>query len=176
MTAYTEWMDQPAYIGKGTTEGTMRDALLHFFYEGVSPWITSFGYEWINGETCVSKKFLRFCYDIHVTLLMGDNYSLQVPEPKHRDYLEDRETFDFIVDHWSFVELLEEWDCRDEIVGTRLDYLLREFCYVWIDVTAGKPGSWTKKSLDAEYDEIDIDEQNALLPDPNWNRSKYDLY
>ena len=176
MISYCQWMKETTYIGKGVSEGTTRDALLHFFYEGISPWITSFGYTWVNSESYVAKKFLRFCYDIHVTLLMGDKYTLDIPEPQHRDFLEDRDTFEFTVDHWSFGELLEEWAFRNEIVGTRLDYLLREFCYVWIDVTAGKPGTWTKKSLDAEYEEIDDEERGVVLPDANWSRNKYDLY
>lgn len=175
MISYCEWMNESVYVGKGVTEGSMRDALLHLFYEGISPWIKSFGYTWTNDDTVIAMKFLRFCYDIHITLLMGDRYILETPDPQHRNLLEDRETFDFIVDHWSFAELLEEWKFRDEIVGTRLDYLLREFCYVWIDVTSGKPGSWTNKALELEYEEVE-EELGATLPDTNWSRNRHDLY
>jgi hypothetical protein len=175
---YKKWLTEFAYVGKGLTEGTMEDAMLHFFYEGVSPWIQGFGYSWSNEENVIARKFLRLCYAIHTTSMMDPKYTLEVPEPRHRDYQEDRDTFNYIVDTRSFIDMLDVWKFRDEIVGTRLDYLLREFCYVWINVQSGKPGAWTQAALDAESD-ADSEEDRAntnVLPDGNWSRRKYDLY
>lgn len=175
---YTNWLNEFAYVGNGLAEGTIENAMLHFFYDGVSPWIKGFGYSWCDDEQKIARKFLRFCYDVYTTSNMDTKYTLQVPEPRHRDFPEDRDTFEFIADTPSFVELLEIWKFRDEIVGTRLDYLLREFCYVWINVQSGKPGAWTQAALDAESD-ADSEEDRAntnVLPDGNWSRRKYDLY
>lgn len=179
MTKYTSWLNEFAYVGNGLTEGTIENALLDFFYEGISPWIKSFGYSWSDQEDKIARKFLRTCYDIHTTSKLDSKYTLLIPEPRHRNYNEDRESFDFIVDTPSFVELLDTWNFRDEVVGTRLDYLLREFCYVWIDVTSGKPGEWTQRMIEADTDDYSDEDRNLngnVLPDGNWNRRKHDLY
>ena len=175
---YNKWLNEFAYIGKGLTEGTMKEAMLHFFYVGISPWIKGFGYSWSDDDATIANKFLRFCYTIHTTVAMDTKYTLEVPEPRHRNYSEDRDTFEFLVDTRSFIDLLDVWTFRDEIVGTRLDYLLREFCYVWINVHTGRPGALTQSALDADMDEISDEDRVGInhLPDGNWNRLKHDLY
>jgi len=176
--SYKEWLEIHTYVGNGVAEGTMKDAMLHFFYYGVSPWIQQFGYKWTQSDDSIARKFVRLCYDITTTSAMDTHFRLEAPEPRHRDYPEDRETFDFLVDTWSFVELLSEWECCSPPVGTRLEYLLREFCYVWIDVESGPPGTRTRKILEAESDNLSDEERNGTtgLPDGNWSRRKYDLY
>lgn len=179
MKSYTEWLQESSYVGNGMSQGTTKDAMLHFFYQGVSPWVQRFGYSWSQSEDIIARKFVRLCYDITMTSAMKSTYTLQAPNPRHRDFPEDRDTFDFLVDTWSFVELMSQWECCSPPVGTRLDYLLREFCYVWVDVESGKPGSRTAAILEAEYDN-DSDEDRygntILLPDGNWGRRKHDLY
>lgn len=179
MISYNDWLNEFAYVGKGITEGTMEEAMLHFFYEGISPWIQGFGYSWSDHEDKIARKFLRFCYAIYTTASLDTKYTLEAPEPKHRNYVEDRDTFDYIVDTRSFIDFLDIWKFRDEIVGTRLEYLLREFCYVWINVHSGKPGAMTQAAIDADMDDMSDEERAAnsnALPDGNWNRRKHDLY
>ena len=177
MLRYTEWMNEFAYVGKGVTEGTIEEALLHFFHGGICPWIKSFGYRWnAFNDDIIAQKFLRLCYDIYYTLQLKSTYILQAPEPIHRNLVEDRETFELLVDTSSFIDLLEQWDFRTEIVGTRFDYLIVEFCYVWIDVTNGKPGNITQNLLDADNEYDSEDDRLNGVPDVNWNRRKYDLY
>lgn len=172
---YCQWKNSFAYVGKGVSEGTMEEAMIHFFYDGLSPWLQSFGYKWAMTEHQVSYKFLRLCYDIHCTLKMDPKYTLEPPEPPHRNLIEDRETFDYFIDSSSFIEFLEEWSFRDDIVGTRFEHLLLEFCYVWINPFSGPPGTYTQKILDANDDELS-DEDNSIYPESNWSRRKYDLY
>jgi hypothetical protein len=179
MVKYTEWLNTFSYVGKGVSEGTIENALLHFFYEGLSPFIRRYGYEWTDTEDVIALKFLKFCFLIHETSQMNLNYSLEAPVPNHRDFQEDRDTFDSIIDTRSFIDFMDEWSFYDFIVGTRLDYLLREFCYVWIDVQNGKPGTTTQTILDAIAENRDSDEEaagNGNLPDGNWSRRKHDLY
>lgn len=175
MSNFREWMNTITYVTKGITEGTTEEAMLHFFYDGVSPWIQSFGYSWSDAEHIIAKKFVRFCYDINVTSKMDSKYSLVPPDAPHRDLFEDRETFDFLVDTADLVELLSEWEFRDEVVGTRLDYLILDFCYTWVSVVTGYPGTRTERILQANDDDV-IDDDVNNLPDGNWNRRKYDLY
>lgn len=179
MLRYSEWMNEFAYIGKGVTEGTVEEALLHFFHCGISPWIKSYGYSWnAFNDDIIAKKFLKFCYDIYRTV-QSKNCSmiLESPEPRHRNLPEDWDTFDLIVDVASLTDFLEKWDFRTEIVGTRFDYLIRDFCYVWIDVTSGKPGTLTQKLLDAQNEEGGTDdERDYALPEGNWDRNKNTLY
>ena len=170
---YSAWMSSFAYVGKGDTEGTVEDALLDFFYRGISPWMKSFGYKWNSfNDDDVARKFLRFCYTVHCSIQTKTH--LEIPEPMHRNLYEDRETFDHLIDTQSIIEFLDAWDFRTEIVGTRFEHLLPEFCYVWLDVTYGKPGALTEKCFVEE--DNGSEEDNVAIPDGNWNRRKYDLY
>jgi hypothetical protein len=172
---YLIWKKSFAYVGKGVTEGTMEDALNHLFYDGLSPWLQSFGYKWSTNELEISQKFLKLCYLIYCTLPMDPRYMLQAPEPLHRNLPEDRETFDYFIDSYSFAEFLEQWSFRDEIIGTRFDNLILDFCYVWLDPTSGHPGTWTQNILNANNEDAS-DEDYTALPDGNWSRRKHDLY
>ena len=177
MVRFSEWLNQFAYVGKGITEGTVENALLQFFYEGLTPLIQSAGYKWIDSERHIAKKFLRFCFLVYETSSMDVKYSLEIPEARHRDFPEDRDTFDLLLDTWTFVEFMEEWSFCDSFVGTRLEYLLRDFCYVWIDVQSGKPGALTQIVLDAmSENHVSDDDTTNILPDGNWSRRMYDLY
>ena len=176
MMSFYDWKNQFAYVGPGcleSQEGTMEEAMLDFFYKGVSPWIRNFGYKWSREEHVVARKFVHLCYMIHTTVNMYDK-SLQQPTPCHRDLDEDRETFDYFVDTTEFIDFLEAWKFRNEIVGTRFDYLIKEFCYTWVDVCSGKPGAFTQRIFDAEA-EADAEEELVSGPDTS-SKKKWDLY
>jgi len=158
------------------TECTMEEAILDFFYCGVNPWIKDAGYRWITGDDAIiARKFIRFCYDASWALVThtGD---LCPPEPQHRNLPEDRETFDLFLTTSSFVDLLELWSFRNEIVGTRLESMIIEFCYVWINVQDGAPGKWTRTTVEMSDDIGSDDEHESNIPDANWARRTHDLY
>jgi hypothetical protein len=177
MISFSAWKNQFAYIGPGTCEGqegTMEEAMLVFFYNGVSPWIKEFGYKWLKEDDQIAKKFVNLCYMIDTTSRMYDK-DLQGPEPNHRDYEEDRETFDYFVDTTELIDFLSKWEFRSEIVGTRFDHLIKEFCYCWIDVCSGRPGTFTQRIFDAEAEAEAEEEQQYNGPDTS-SRKKWDLY
>jgi len=163
--SFRDWKYQP------TDNGTMEEDMLVFFYSGISPWIQGFGYSWMYQESLIASKFVHLCYMIYTSKV---NDILEIPEPKHRNYDEDRETFDLLVDTSEFIDFLEKWKSHSEIIGTPFDYLLKEFCYVWIDPSYGKPGSFTQRIFDAE-DEADAEEEQYSGPDI-LSRKKWDLY
>jgi hypothetical protein len=167
-------MNSHACYGKTIIDTTKEENALHFFYDGVSPWINRLGYRWSVEEEIVSRKFVRFSYDVYCAL--KDNYDIKAPSPNHRDYEEDRETFDYFVDTNELVDFVSEWECYDELIGTRLEYLLLEFCYTWVDVTSGKPGKFTQEMLEAEDDDAAEEERGNLIPEANWSRRRHDLY
>lgn len=174
---YAAWLKKTVYLGKGLSEGTMEEAMLDFFYNGISPWIKDTGYIWlVNDESYVARKFLRFAYELYCTLKQGPTVDLYAPEPMHRNFTEDRDTFDMYLSSNSWFDLVDTWSFRDEIVGTRLEHMIREFCYIWIDVRYGKPGKWTQASLDMSDEDLTDDDNNVTVPDGNWSRRKYDLY
>jgi len=174
MISFSEWKNQVTQLGPGDlpeSEGTMEDAMLLFFYEGINPSIKDIGYSWSRDDHIIARKFVHLCYMIDTTAKMNNIVTLDTPCPKHRNLEEDRETFDHFVD---FSDLLEEWSFRSEIVGTRFDHLIKEFCYVWVDVVAGKPGNYTQRIFDAD-NEDEIEEEFTTGPDQSM-RKKYDLY
>lgn len=175
--SYSVWLTQIVYLSRGITEVTMEEAMLDFFYNGTSRWIKGTGYRWIlTEEKYIANKFLRFAYDCYYVLKQGHPMILSAPEPRHRNLQEDRDTFEMYADLGSFIDFLHDWDFRDEIVGTPLEYMIREFCYTWVDVTAGKPGKWTQTTLDIAEDYHTDEDNSNILPDGSWSRRKYDLY
>lgn len=176
MLSFYEWKNQFAYTGSGvsdSSEGTMEEAMLVFFYEGVSPWIKSYGYKWVREESFIADKFVYFCYMIDTTSNMYDT-DIKKPKPRHRNLEEDRETFDLLIDTIELIDFLSNWEFRTEVVGTRFDYLIREFCYTWIDVSSGKPGGYTQSILDTQA-EAQAEEEMISGPDTT-SRKKWDLY
>lgn len=175
MRSYASWMKRPSSLRCGLDDCTMEEAVLDFFYNGVSPWIYDLGYKWNREEAVIARKFVRFCYDIHWALQTPTG-ELNPPEPQHRNYPEDRETFELFANSSAFSDFLELWKFRDEIVGTRLEFLILEFCYVWVDVSSGKPGSWTQRTIEMQDDNGSEDENDAFNYESYSNRRSHDLY
>jgi len=169
--SFHDWKNQPAYIGPGYSMDTMEQAML-VFYDGVSQWIQGLGYKWLFQGSLIANKFVHLCYMIDTANM---NSEMEIPEPRHRNYLEDRDTFDLFVDTAEFIEFLEPWKFRSEVVGTRFEYLLKEFCYIWIDPSSGKPGSFTQRIFDAEAEAEAEDEPQYAGPDTT-SKKKWDLY
>uniref|UniRef100_A0A6C0AN68 Uncharacterized protein n=1 Tax=viral metagenome TaxID=1070528 RepID=A0A6C0AN68_9ZZZZ len=168
--SFNDWKQQTTYVGKGSYEGTMEEAVLHFFYDGISKMINQLGYKWNTNEPHVASKFVQLCYMIYTTKDHTQKYSLKGPEPKHRNFKEDYDVFDFLLDTFTFNDFLEEWN-HCPVVGTAFDYLFKDFCYNWIDVTAGQPAAMTQKILDAD-DEENSEEEVAtteVLTRRNWS-------
>ena len=174
---FEQWKSQPAYFRDTAIEATTEEALLDFFNNGLTPWLNSCGYSWSSPSQNVSKSFLYFCYKLNDTLKAGEQFNLQLPEPKHRNMPEDLDTFQSFADSFSFSELLTKWSFYDQIIGSRLDNLMMDFCYIWADVEKGAPGQWTQKTIEMNEDEMsDEDRAQNNLPDGNWSRRKHDLY
>jgi hypothetical protein len=176
MVSYNNWLNQFNYVGAGCLEGnrgTMEEAMLHFFYQGVSPWIQSRGYVWSFQESMIANQFLRLCYLIDTTDKMDYVYDLNVPKPMHRDLYEDREMFNQLVDTQDLIKFLNKWSFRTEVVGTRFDHLIRDFCYTWVDVKSGKAGRYTQDILDS-YEE---QQEEEMLSGPDvQSKKKWELY
>jgi hypothetical protein len=177
MLSFQQWKNQPAYMRSTAIETTMEEAMLDFFYDGITPWINSHGYYWSTEPEAVARNFLRFCHMLDQTIAAGDGYMLQMPQPKHRNLPDDLDTFRIFVDTFSFTDMLSKWSFYDQIVGTKLDNLIMDFCYIWVDVEKGAPGRWTQKIIEMNEDDMSDEERaNNALPDGNWSRRKHDLY
>ena len=171
---FADWLNQHAYIGRGSQEGSVEEAILYFFYEGLNPFIRNCGYQWSNqDDSVVARKFLYLCYMIHTT---PHGMDLKIPGPNHRNHSYDRETFEHIVDTFTFNDFLFEWSFCHEVCGTRFDHLIKEFCYNWIDVTSGNPGKMTQKILDAEAEEQELTNQEQVEVTEIYSRRNWSLY
>jgi hypothetical protein len=177
MLSFQQWKSQFAYIRNTAIETTMEEAMLDFFYNGLTTWINSCGYFWLTEDPKVAKSFLNFCYNLEQTLKAGEQYNLQLPQPNHRNLPEDLDTFQAFADSFSFTEFLSNWAFYDQIIGNRLDNLIVDFCYNWVDVERGTPGRWTQTTIEMNEGDISDDERaQNNLPDGNWSRRKHDLY
>ena len=107
--SFDHWMRVETYVGQGCEKGTKKEAVLYFFFEGLSPWMKSIGYKWSRDEDVIAAKFLRFCYEAEYALTKRRTISLLIPEPTHRNYSEDRDTFDYFVTTDHFNELIDRW-------------------------------------------------------------------
>jgi hypothetical protein len=161
----------------------MEEAMLDFFYRGITVWVHDCSYEWSTDEQVVARKFLYFCYTVCRTLAFNvrfnRNDTIEPPPPNHRNLPEDIDTFQKFADDTLFSDMLSEWRDRYEIVGTLLDHKIRDFCYVWIDVEHGEPGLWTQGTLEMNNEgksEEEIAMGTAGIPDGNWSKRKNDIY
>jgi len=153
MLSFTDWKKQRTRLRCVLNEATMEEAMLEFFHRGVTPMVKRSGYRWSREDHVIASKFIRLCYDIDTTVQMGDQYNLIPPIPEHRNLKEDRDTFHRFIDTQTFLSLMEEWSCRSEIVGTRLDYKIEDFIYTWVNVELGPPGKLTNEILESGEDE-----------------------
>ena len=166
-----------AYLRDSHIETTMEEVVLDFFYNGLSRWLQESDYKWSRYEHEIADKFLRLCYMIHQNIKSGNKMSIQINQVNHRDLYEDEETFDLFASMSSFVDMLDNWNCYSDILGTKYDLIIRDFCYVWADVERGAPGRWTQTTLEMDYETYsDDDRPYNSLPDTNWSKTKNELY
>lgn len=180
-----EWANGPAYIGRGVEEGTLGESINHFFYEILTPWVEAHGYSWQGAVGTVAKRFrdMIYCLDDirYRNSVYGTKYHMKMPSALHRDFPEDRETFDHVVSHVDFAEFCARECDTLHILGLPEDSNILEFCYLHVNVEAGAPGRRTAAYLDALAEHSDDDDTggkagNAALPDGYMNRRKNDLY
>lgn len=175
MLSLDDWKSQPTSLRNMLFQSNMEEAMLEFFYDGVCPMIKQVGYRWLKEDKVIAAKFVRLCYDIACTLEMGDQFTLKAPKPLHRNHPEDLNTFHMFLDTQVFLSLMKEWSFRSEIVGTRLDYKIEEFCYTWVDVESGQPGKWTYPLVHDDSDEMNPDDKFASI-DIGTFRNENELY
>ena len=174
--SFMSWKMSVAYLRDSHIETTMEEAMLDFFYNGLSTWLQDSHYEWLLPEEEISRKFVRLCYMIHKTIKSDGKTHIQIENVNHRDLLEDEDAFDLFASNSSFVDMLADWACYANIIGTKYEHLMRDFCYVWADVERGVPGRWTQTTLHMDDEIHSDDERGNGLPDSNWSKTKNELY
>lgn len=172
--SYSKWCKEMTYYRGGLTEATMKEIMLDFFHSGITPLIHKCGYSWSEKPEMIAEKFVQFAYMVSTSVKDSSTLYLQAPQPNHRNLPEDRETFDMYFDTTILVNFLDSWKCYNEIVGTRLEFLIKEFCYIWVNVIHGTPGKWTQVTLDMNKEQDSEDE--FITTDANWRKEKHDLY
>ena len=102
------------------------------------------------------------------------SYNYDIIENPYDTY--DKETFEHIVDTFTFNDFLYHWSFCHEVCGTRFDHLIKEFCYNLIDVTYGNPGKMTQKILDADAEEQELTSQEQVEVTEIYSRRNWSLY
>lgn len=180
--SFSEWRDTFAYIGPGIEEGTNEDAAYDFFCNYLSPWVRSYGYTWHDSNlNSMAKKFTHLAYAMYCSA-KDSKYKITLPNPPHRNFQEDRDTFNHLISLSTFADLCDATVEAYPPVDSRESYAIYEFCYTFIDPEAGPPGTYTQRVLDEVAHDSDDDipgnnrASNGALPDAYANRRKYDLY
>ena len=170
------WKMSPAYLRDSHISVTMEEAMLDFFYNGISLWLQDSKYRWLSSEDHIANKFIKLCYMIYQANKSSYMKGIQINQVTHRDLVEDEETFDLFANISSFTDMLANWTCYPNIAGTKYQLVLRDFCYVWADVEHGAPGRWTQTTLEMDDEIHSDDERGNGLPDTNWSKNKNELY
>jgi hypothetical protein len=174
----------PSYKEWCALDSNVEDAKF-FFQKALNPWIQRCGYSWTMDLDKVEQKFIKFAYaleDVHSynRAAGSERYRIELPEVTHRNFPEDRDTYDLFVDLYSFSDLLDEWREHYTLLENPMIHLLYEFCYLYVDVEDGQPGKFTEKALDADKDSDDEDSgkgiSNTALPDMYDRRQRNELY
>jgi hypothetical protein len=145
ITDYREWLHQKIWLN-GNEEG-YRKEYIPAFWQSLTNFMKKKGYmmdgRWLKGPTVVA----RWLYAIHVhEIARKVSYQpLGYPEILHRDWPEDRDTFDFHIDIQAIEEFMEGWrNVEDMDIETRHGFRtqseLQTLLYTYVDIENSSQG------------------------------------
>jgi hypothetical protein len=153
---FHDWLQH--HIWTTSTEKEARKHYIPYLYDDITDWMFDKGYEmdyrWNNRGPLIVAKWL---YAIHVNekALKLNHEPLNYPEIIHRDWEEDKDRFDFIMDIKDIEAFFYEWRHVDDFdmethVGRRVRGEFLTFLYTYIDLDSSKQGRYISKKLEPD--------------------------
>lgn len=139
------WLDQLVWVDDIKEK---RGVVLREFYNSITVMLKKMGYS-LDGRWHMSKvnPLTNWMYRISVEEYARCNYNKEVfvPEPKHRNTIEDYDYFNHIVDIETMQTFMDEWSNAEDLnissrLGYRVRYELQDFLYSFLDLERSKHG------------------------------------
>ena len=161
---YRVWMEEEIWLTDN--ERGKRKEYIVKFKEDIERWMHGRGYE-MDGQWKSKGVVGRWLYCIHVMervkkeRIGGIEYSV----PNHRDWPEDRDTYEVYVDMEEVEIFLERWRTNEDFseltrVGQRVREEMRRFLYIFIDMDNSKRGKEIYRIVMDTDDEDDGDKDD----------------
>lgn len=168
---YKVWLDQYVWVCDNRKE--MRRNYLGEFQEELTKWMKKKGYE-MDKEWNNKRIISKWLYAIHVVELVKKERvgGLEYPYPNHRNWPEDRDTYEVYVRSDDIEEFLLTWRTNEDFdpetrVGQRVREEILELIYIYLDLDSSKHGKKIARIMandsDDEYDEDKQGEKDVYL-------------
>lgn len=139
------WLDESVWVCDNK-KGTRRD-YIPYFADALTDWMHFIGYKmddrWAKGHRVVAK----WLYAIQVLEIAKRDYGapLAYPEIIHRDWSEDRDTYNINIDYTMVEEFMESWKTIEDLDpetrwGQRVVLEMQTLLWHYIDLDTSKIG------------------------------------
>lgn len=156
------WLSQPVWVNDNTK--AIRRYSIQHFQNDLEKWMRSNGYE-MDSEWKNKNMLAKWLYAIHVQeCVKGDSIGgIYYPGPNHRDWPEDRDTYEVYILQDDIDEFLYKWRTNEDFdpdtrVGERVRDEILRFLYIYLDLDSSKHGRAIARIM-ADTDDEDDDEK-----------------
>lgn len=163
------WLNTLSLIGG---QKVYRKEWISSFHTSITRWMSSLGYKMNESWKQSPVALAKWLYCIQVIEVGRRDYmgSIYYEEPNHRDTLEDRDRYEFIVDYMAVEEFLENYDKNEELcqrgkAGMRVYTELADFLYRYIDLENSKQGHYISRILEANMSDSEEDDSSNRITD-----------
>jgi hypothetical protein len=159
---YNLWLDQWVWVTDN--EKMRRRDYIPVFKKEIEEWMKRRGYD--MDMSWKSKNVVgRWLYCIHVVEIVKQQRvgGIEYAEPNHRNWPEDRDTYEVYVNQDDIEEFLWNWRTNEDMsietrVGQRVRDEILRFLYIFLDLETSKRGRTIARIM-ADTDDEDDDEK-----------------
>jgi hypothetical protein len=157
---FQNWMNQWVWVSD--SEKLRRREYIPYFKKELEAWMKERGYE-MDGYWKNQNVVSRWLYAIHVVEIVKKDRigGIEYAEPNHRNWPEDRDTYEVHVMQDDIDSFLDKWETNEDFdKETRVGQRVREDClrflYIFLDLDASKRGKEISRiMLDTDDEEED---------------------
>jgi hypothetical protein len=159
---FYEWLNTRTLIGP---QKVYRKDWISSFHGSITLWMASLGYKmnetWKHSPLALAK----WLYCIQIIEVAQQDYmrTMYYEEPNHRDTLEDRDRYEFILDYMAVEKFLENYEQNEELcqrgkAGMRVYAELPDLLYRYIDLENSKQGHYISRILETNNSDSEDDD------------------
>jgi hypothetical protein len=170
---FYRWLHSTSLIG---AQRVARKDWITGFHQAITGWMYKLGYRMTESWKQSPLALARWLYCVQVVEIGRRDYMgvINYEEPNHRDTQEDRDRYEFIVDHMAVEDFIDKFKQNEELdvygkAGSRTQIELAEFLYRHIDIENSKQGHYVSRLLepssDSEEDDTGLRNTDSYLAD-----------